>query len=366
MATRVIISGGGTGGHVFPAIAIGDALKRELPDCELLFVGAKGRMEMERVPAAGYEIVGLPVAGFQRRLTFKNFTFFFKLIQSLCKARKLIRGFKPHVVVGVGGYASGPVLKIAASNGIPTLIQEQNSFPGVTNRVLAKSVSTICVAYPGMEKYFPARKIVVTGNPVRSTLINPVNREKALTHFGLLSNMKTILVVGGSLGAGSINKSIASQVNLIKDEEVQILWQCGKGFFETHGRVLFEANSLKMAIHPFIDRMDLAYGVADIVISRAGACTISELSVLEKPAILVPSPNVAEDHQTKNARALADTGAAILVKDEPGKILPLIPVALELLKDQQKMDLLALNIKKFARPSADTDIAREVLKLVKH
>lgn len=364
MVPRIIISGGGTGGHIFPAISIADALKREMPHCELLFVGAKGRMEMERVPAAGYEIVGLPVAGFQRRITWKNITFFFKLAASMFQARKVVRRFKPNVVVGVGGYASGPVLKAAASAGIPTIIQEQNSFPGVTNRILAKRAAAICVAYPGMERFFPANKIILTGNPVRSSLLNATNRNEAYAHFNLNPDYRTILVIGGSLGAGSINRGMIECIGMLKDEPVQVIWQTGKFYYDkiqSELAVMYLSNVHTM---PFIQRMDLAYAVADVVVSRAGAGTISELALLGKASVLVPSPNVSEDHQAKNAMALVDAGAAVLVRDADA-FEKLLPTAVELLGDSQRIKMLQQSIKQFARPNADADIAHEVMRFLK-
>jgi UDP-N-acetylglucosamine--N-acetylmuramyl-(pentapeptide) pyrophosphoryl-undecaprenol N-acetylglucosamine transferase len=362
MTPKFIISGGGTGGHIFPAISIADALKKALPHCEILFVGALGRMEMEKVPAAGYEIVGLPVAGFQRRVTWKNVTFFFKLAASMLKARKVITSFKPNVVIGVGGYASGPVLRAAAANGIPTLIQEQNSFPGVTNRILSKKAAAICVAYPDMERFFPAEKILFTGNPIRSHLLNPLTLSDAYEAFGLKSELKTILVVGGSLGAGSVNRGILSNIEQMKGKSVQVLWQTGKNYYKDVSATLEPLGLDNVKALPFIQRMDWAYGLAHIVVSRAGASTISELALLGKASVLVPSPNVSEDHQTKNAMALVNKEAAVLVKDAEAPEV-LLDRALELLADNKKCLSLSANIRQFARPNADNDIAQEVLKL---
>lgn len=362
MTPKFIISGGGTGGHIFPAISIADALKRALPQCEILFVGALGRMEMEKVPAAGYPIVGLPVAGFQRRLTLKNITFFFKLAASMLKARKVIKSFQPHVVIGVGGYASGPVLRAAAAKGIPTLIQEQNSFPGVTNRLLAKKAAAICVAYPDMERFFPAEKILFTGNPIRSHLLNPMDLSEAYEAFGLTPERKTILVVGGSLGAGSVNKGVLNHIERLKNKAVQLLWQTGKNYFEDISTALAPMGLENVKVLPFIQRMDWAYGLADLVVSRAGAGTISELALLGKACVLVPSPNVSEDHQTKNAMALVNKEAAVLVKDAEAPEV-LLDRALELLADDQRCRRLSGNILQLARPEADKDIAQEVLKL---
>ncbi len=361
-AVKVIISGGGTGGHIFPAISIADALKRLNPDVEILFVGALGKMEMERVPAAGYNIVGLPVAGFQRRLTLKNITFFFKLASSIIKAKRVLKQFKPDVVVGVGGYASGPVLRAASSKGIPTLLQEQNGFPGITNRLLAKKASAICVAYPGMERFFEASKIEFTGNPVRHALMNAIDKEEAYRHFELNHGMKTLLVVGGSLGARSINEGMLNKLEMLTDKNVQVIWQTGKNYFNDISQSPKVLENKNVKIMPFVQRMDLAYGIADVVISRAGAGTISELALLGKAVVLVPSPNVSEDHQTKNAMALVDRNAAVLVKDADSKE-QLLPEALSVLENQSMLKELQQNIKEFARPGADEDIARRVLQL---
>lgn len=359
---KIIISGGGTGGHIFPAISIADALRRAMPSCEILFVGALGRMEMDRVPAAGYKIVGLPVAGFQRRLTWKNLSFFYRLAASMIKARQVIRSFRPDVAVGVGGYASGPVLRAAAAAGVPTVLQEQNSFPGVTNRILSKKAAAICVAYPEMERFFPAEKILFTGNPVRSTLTQNLNLQEAYAEFGLDPSLPTILVIGGSLGAGSINRGMLERIELVRGRKVQVLWQTGRNYHENIQRELLPMGLSNVKVLPFISRMDFAYGVADVVVSRAGASSISELALLGKASILVPSPNVAEDHQTKNAMALVDKSAAILVRDaEAGE--KLLPEALRLLDEQDLRKDLSNNIRLFARPNADRDIAEEVLKL---
>lgn len=361
MAIKVIISGGGTGGHIFPAISIANAIRDLKPDAEILFVGAIGKMEMEKVPAAGYPIEGLPVAGFQRRITFKNVTFFYKLVASLLKARKIIRQFQPHVVVGVGGYASGPLLRQATSMGIPSLIQEQNSFPGVTNRILSAKVNKICVAYSGMDRFFPAKKIVFTGNPVRQDLLKPVTREEAALCFGLNPNKPVVLVLGGSLGARSINNGIASSLSRLKPD-VQLLWQTGKLY---HAEMLDKVKGLaspNVRVFDFIQQMDMAFALAGVVVSRAGASSISELAVLGKAAIFVPSPNVSEDHQTKNALAMVNQGAALMVRDDQADTL--IEVAQELLDDVQQVERLAQRIGDFARPSAARDIALEVLQLI--
>jgi len=361
---KIIISGGGTGGHIFPAIAIADAVKKRNPEAEILFVGAKGKMEMEKVPAAGYKIVGLPVAGFQRRLTFKNVTFFFKLAASLWKAGSIVRSFRPDVAVGVGGYASGPVLKAASAARIPTLLQEQNSYPGVTNKILAKKAKRICVAYPNMERFFPPARIVLTGNPVRENLLRNVDRIQAFQKLGLNSDKRTVLVIGGSLGAGSINNGVLEEIDRMgKQDNVQLLWQCGPYYYEKL-RELVEVKGIdNVKLVPFIAEMDLAYAVADVVVSRAGAGTISELALLGKAAILVPSPNVSEDHQTKNAMSLVKEGAALMVSDTETSE-KLISGALELLKNEEKRKCLEGKIKLFAHVNSAEQIAEEVEKIV--
>jgi UDP-N-acetylglucosamine--N-acetylmuramyl-(pentapeptide) pyrophosphoryl-undecaprenol N-acetylglucosamine transferase len=360
---NIIISGGGTGGHVFPAISIANAIKKLEPETNILFVGALGKIEMEKVPAAGYKIIGLPVAGLQRRLTVKNISFVFKLISSLRKSKQIIKEFGPDVVVGVGGYASGPVLRIANKRGIPSLIQEQNSYAGITNKLLAKKAKKICVAYEGMEKYFPKDKIILTGNPVRQDLLDKIgNREEAIKHFGLDQGRKTILVVGGSLGARTINESIISDLEKLGKSDFQLLWQTGKYYYEEAKKVATESGFENIKVKDFIVRMDMAYAAADVIISRAGAGTISELCLVGKPVILVPSPNVAEDHQTMNALALVNKNAASLIKDIEARE-KLIKSAVELIKDEEQINLLSKNIKGMAlRDSAET-IAKEVLKL---
>jgi UDP-N-acetylglucosamine--N-acetylmuramyl-(pentapeptide) pyrophosphoryl-undecaprenol N-acetylglucosamine transferase len=360
---RVIISGGGTGGHIFPAISVANALKKIDPEIEILFVGAEGRMEMEKIPAAGYRIIGLPVAGLQRSLTFKNVIVLFKLIKSLNKAKKVIKEFQPDVVVGVGGYASGPVLRQAGRMGIPTLIQEQNSYAGVTNKLLAKRASVICVAYDGMEKYFPSGKIIKTGNPVRQSYDNLKSlKNEALTLFNLNKEFPVILVLGGSLGAGSINNSLSENISLMKDSDCQWLWQTGKHYFENVNALVSVSFCNNISVHGFINRMDLAYAVADIIVSRAGAGTISELCLVGKPVILVPSPNVAVDHQTKNARALSEKEAALLITDDNAAKM-LVNEAIKLISDKSRCELFSSNIKKMADRDADIRIAEEVLKL---
>lgn len=362
---RVIISGGGTGGHIFPAISIANALKEADPSIEILFVGAQGKMEMEKVPAAGYEIVGLPVAGFHRKLNLRNIgrnlLFPFRLVSSLIKASSVVKNFKPDVAVGVGGYASGPVLQRAAKNGVPCLVQEQNSYPGVTNKILAKDAKKICVAYPNMERFFPQEKIIMTGNPVRQSLLAPVDRAEALKAFGLEEGKPVVLVIGGSLGARSINQGILATLNDLPDD-VQLLWQTGKIYYDGIKAELDKNPRSNVHASDFIKRMDLAFGIADIVISRAGASSISELALLGKSSILVPSPNVSEDHQTKNALALVNENAALMVKDADSQTL--IKESLKALADKDNLAKLGENIKKFARPNAAADIAREVMSLV--
>lgn len=361
---KAIISGGGTGGHIFPAVSIANALRELNPGVEILFVGAEGKMEMEKVPAAGYQIIGLPVVGFHRKLTVKNLTFPFKLLQSLQKAKKVVKDFNPDVVVGVGGYASGPVLRIAQQLGIPTLIQEQNSFAGVTNKLLAKKAKTICVAYEGMEKYFPAEKVILTGNPIRQGLENILPKtDEAHSFFDVPKGHKVILVVGGSLGARSINLSILGNIDKIIDSKgVTLIWQTGKFYIDDIREKLKDKHTENIKINDFINRMDLAYSIADLVISRAGACTISELCMVGKPTILVPSPNVAEDHQTMNAKALAVRNAAIMVKDNDAPA-NLAQTALKIIVDNERLNILSRNIKEMALPNAAIDIARKVIEL---
>lgn len=360
---NIIISGGGTGGHIFPAISIANAIKEIEPETNILFVGALGKIEMEKVPAAGYEIIGLPVAGLQRKLTVKNVSFIFKLMSSLRKSKKIIKDFNPHVVVGVGGYASGPVLRSANRKGIPTLIQEQNSYAGITNKLLAKKAQKICVAYEGMEKYFPEEKIILTGNPVRQDLLRKIeNKDEALKHFELEQNKKTILVIGGSLGARTINQSVIKDIEKIGNSDFQLLWQTGKYYYDDAKKVAEDSKFKNIQVLDFIKRMDYAYAAADVIISRAGAGTISELCLVGKPVILVPSPNVAEDHQTKNAMALVNKNAAIMIKDIEAKE-KLIATTLELINDEKLIKVLSENIKKMALHDSAKIIAEEVLKL---
>lgn len=354
---KVIISGGGTGGHIFPAVAIAKALQRLHPEIEILFVGAEGRMEMEKVPKEGFKIIGLPIMGIQRRLTLQNLKVPFKVIASLLKARKIIKEFHPDIAIGVGGYASGPLLKAASNLGVKTLIQEQNSYPGVTNKLLSKKAERICVAYENLEKYFPAQKILLTGNPVRHNVWQiEGKKEMAMTTFKLSPTKKTILVVGGSLGARTINRAIEKHASEITAQNIQILWQTGKTYQPSPE--LVKNDNIK--IHPFIYEMDLAYAAADVIISRAGAMSISELCLIGKPAILIPSPNVAEDHQTKNAMALVNNTAALLVKDADAEN-EINQVATDLIHNEALQSTLSQNILKMGKPEADVTIAREVL-----
>jgi UDP-N-acetylglucosamine--N-acetylmuramyl-(pentapeptide) pyrophosphoryl-undecaprenol N-acetylglucosamine transferase len=360
---RVIISGGGTGGHVFPAIAIADALKALASDTEILFVGANGKIEMEKVPKAGYNIEGLNITGFQRKLSLRNLAFPFKLAVSMLKAVMIIRKFKPEVAVGVGGYASGPILKIANTLGIPTVLQEQNSFAGVTNRILASKASAVCVAYDGLERFFPKDKIKFTGNPVRKDILeNKINAQQAKQSLGLNQNKKTVLIFGGSLGARTINEAVLANADtLIGMDQVNIIWQVGKMYFEEYKNCTL-AGHKDIKILPFIENMDVAYSAADIVVCRAGALTISELAILGKAAILIPSPNVAEDHQTVNAMSLVKKGAALLVKDTEAKE-KLVAEIQGLLNDETQKSGLESNILYFARPEAAKEIAAEILKI---
>ena len=361
---RVIISGGGTGGHIFPAIAIANAIKEKHPDAKILFVGALGRMEMEKVPDAGYEIVGLPIMGLQRRLTFQNLKFPFKLIASMLKAKKIVKEFKPDVVVGVGGYASGPLLKAATNLGVPALVQEQNSYPGITNKLLASKVQKLCVAYDGMERFFPKEKIMLTGNPVRQDIKNlEAKRIRGIEHFGLDSNKKTVLVVGGSLGARSIH-AIDAGVSEIAKNDIQLVWQTGKLYVDEAAKTVAEYEGKGIKSMPFISKMDYAYAVADVVVSRAGAMSVSELSIAAKPTIFIPLPSAAEDHQTKNAMALVNHKAALLVKDSDAKET-LIPTLIELVKDEEEQRKISANVAKMAFNDSASIIASEVIKLIK-
>lgn len=358
---RILISGGGTGGHIFPALSIANALKRRL-DAEILFVGADNRMEMERVPAAGYEIKGLPVAGFDRKRLWRNFGVLLKLRKSLSMARRIVREFQPDIAIGVGGYCSGPTLKAAQKAGVPTLIQEQNSYAGVTNKLLAAKARKICVAYPGMDRFFPADAIVMTGNPVRRDLLErSTDRKEALKSYGLDPGKPTILVIGGSLGALTLNESMEQGIRRLADKGVQVIWQTGKSFGERGPEAV---KGLKgIVVSRFITDMASAYAAADLVVSRAGASSISELELLGKPCILVPSPNVAEDHQTKNARALADHGAAILVPDSEAR-LSLVDQIARVINDKKLLAEMAANIKRLALPDSDERIVDEVIKIL--
>lgn len=366
---KILISGGGTGGHIFPAIAIADALRERVPDCDILFVGALDKMEMEKVPQAGYPIEGLWISGFQRSLSLKNLSFPFKVLSSMMKAGRIIRKFKPDVVVGVGGFASGPTLKVAANRHIPVVIQEQNSFPGITNKLLAKHADRICVAYDGLERWFPADKIIKTGNPVRADVIDIKGKsEEALQYFELENDKPVILIVGGSQGARSINESIAANLELLANEGLQLIWQTGKLYAENARQFVNARIPEKLRkcfhVHEFITRMDLAYAAADLVISRAGAIAISELSAAGKPCILIPLPTAAEDHQTKNAMALTDREAAILLKDSDARV-QLGDKVMDLVNNEDKRCLLAENIKQFAVFGSAQRIADEILKLIK-
>ena len=361
---RVIISGGGTGGHIFPAVSIANAIKQLQPEAKILFVGALGRMEMQRVPAAGYEIKGLPIQGFDRKNLLKNIKVLYKIWKSQRMARQIINDFRPQVAVGVGGYASGPTLNMAAEKGIPCLLQEQNSYAGVTNKLLAKKAAKICVAYEGMERFFPANKIMLTGNPVRQQLLDTkISKDDALRSFGLDPLYKTVLIVGGSLGARTINESVLSHLDHIRQSGVQFIWQTGKYY---HAQIMEQLNKVgkpdNMVVTDFISDMGAAYQSADIVVSRAGAGSISEFCLLGKPVILVPSPNVAEDHQTKNALALVSKQAALYVKDVEAPQL-LLPLAIDTVKDDAKLKSLSEHILQMALPNSAEIIAKEVIKL---
>lgn len=359
---KIILSGGGTGGHIYPAIAIADELKSRFPDAEFLFVGASDRMEMEKVPQAGYDIEGLWISGIQRKLTLRNLMFPFKLISSLLKSRKIINRFQPNVVIGTGGFASGPLLKSATSKGIPSLIQEQNSYPGITNKLLSKQVDKICVAYDGLEKFFPKDKIILTGNPVRKDLLNVENKHiEGKDAFTLIHSKHTLLVLGGSLGARRVNQLIEEKLEYFQAQNIQLIWQCGKLYYQQYKHY----NDLEhVQVHAFLNNMDMAYAAADIIISRAGASSVSELCIVGKPVIFIPSPNVAEDHQTKNAKAIADKDAAILIKESD------LDTAFEnhfdaLMSSSEKRQELGQNIKQLALVNATKDIADEVEKLLK-
>ncbi|MTH16308.1 undecaprenyldiphospho-muramoylpentapeptide beta-N-acetylglucosaminyltransferase [Flavobacterium sp. LC2016-01] len=358
---KFILSGGGTGGHIYPAIAIANELKLQFPDAEFLFVGAKDKMEMQKVPQAGYEIKGLWIAGLQRKLTLQNMMFPLKLASSLLESRRIIKKFKPNVVIGTGGFASGPLLQAAGGAGIPTVIQEQNSFPGITNKLLSKKANAICVAYQNLERFFPKEKIVLTGNPVRQDLIDiESKRDEAIAFYNLDPNKKTLLVLGGSLGARRINQLIEKELQNFLSQDVQVIWQCGKLYFEDYKKY----NQPNVKVVDFIERMDFVYAAADVIISRAGASSVSELCIVGKPVIFIPSPNVAEDHQTKNAQAIVDAKGAILLKES--ELENEFSIVFEaLLKDEGKQKQLSSNIKKLAMPKATQDIVAEIVKLIK-
>jgi len=361
---RLIVSGGGTGGHIFPAVAIANEFRSRYPNSEILFVGAEGRMEMTRVPEAGYKIIGLWISGLQRKLTLSNLLFPIKLIVSYFRARQIVNQFKPHVVVGTGGYASGPIMMAATRKGIPTVIQEQNSFAGLANKQVADKASRVCVAYEGMEKYFPAKKIVITGNPVRKDILNiDSKRDQALTHFAFSPQVKTLLIIGGSLGARTINESILHGMEKLLEAKIQVIWQTGKGYYESYKAQLTKFDLKKIRVQDFVREMDLAYAAADVVISRSGALSVSEICIAKKPVILVPSPNVAEDHQTKNAKALTEKDAAILVPDKDAASI-LVDAALKLIFDGSRTAKLSENIAKLAKPRATSDIVNEIEKLL--
>jgi UDP-N-acetylglucosamine--N-acetylmuramyl-(pentapeptide) pyrophosphoryl-undecaprenol N-acetylglucosamine transferase len=361
---RIIISGGGTGGHIFPALAIANEFKRRHADSEILFVGAEGKMEMTKVPEAGYKIIGLWISGLQRKLTISNLAFPFKLIASYFKAGNIIKSFNPNVVIGTGGYASGPIMLAASKARVTSVIQEQNSYAGLTNKQLAHKAAKICVAYAGMEKYFPASKIVFTGNPVRKDIIDlNAKREKALSHFAFTGSDRTLLILGGSLGARTINESILAELDKLIDSQIQVIWQTGKLYYEGIKAQIENKDLRRIRVVDFLKQMDLAYAAADVVISRAGALAISELCIAKKPCLLVPSPNVAEDHQTKNAMALVNEGAALIVKDSEAKEL-LVSEVLKLVYDEQLSEKLSVNIGKWAKPQATEDIVDEIEKLI--
>ena len=358
---KFIISGGGTGGHIYPAIAIANELKYRFHDAEFLFVGAKDKMEMQKVPQAGYDIKGLWISGIQRKITLQNLMFPFKLTSSLWKSYRIIKKFKPDVVIGTGGFASGAVLKVATMLGIPTLIQEQNSFPGITNKLLAKKANTICVAYEGLEKFFPKEKLIITGNPVRQDLLNSDDKRfEALTYFELDSTKRTLLVLGGSLGARRINQLIAKEIDFLLALGVQIIWQCGKLYFEEYNHFNTKEN---VHVFAFIDKMDFAYAAADVIISRSGASSVSELCIVGKPTIFIPSPNVSEDHQTKNAQAILDKKAAILLKEKDLDI-DFKNIFADLISNDEKQVKLSKKIYKLALPNATNEIVDEIEKLL--
>lgn len=366
MKRKIIISGGGSGGHVFPAIAVAITLKDLLDDVDILFIGAKGRMEMGRVPEAGFSVKGLNIQGFKRDFSFnsiyENIKLPFRFYTSIKQAKEIIVKFNPDVVVGFGGYASAPAVKVAASLKIPTLIQEQNSYPGKTNKLLSKKANIICTAYDGMEKYFPVKKIVKTGNPIRKGILNPVDKNLACEHFGLDPNKKTLIVIGGSLGSRTINESIGSFIAELSKKKIQVIWQTGEYYYKDVLKLHKDIAGVK--IMPFVERMDYLYSVADVVVSRAGALAISELCAVAKPCILIPSPNVAEDHQTKNAQALLNLDACVLIKDDETKTL-LKNEILTLINDEARCTDMKNNLKKLAQPDAANQIAKEIVNLIR-
>ncbi len=359
---KIILSGGGTGGHIYPAIAIANEIKSQYPNTEFLFVGAKDRMEMEKVPAAGYAIKGLWISGIERKLLSKNNLLFpFKLTSSLWSAKKIIKQFKPDIAIGTGGFASGPLLQMANVKGIPTLIQEQNSYPGITNKLLSKKANAICVAYDNLERFFPKNKLIKTGNPVRQDLLEiDSKRAKALLFFNLDTTKKTILVLGGSLGARNINKLIEKELGFFQNQKVQLIWQCGK-LYENQYQKYNDKKGVQ--VHAFLNKMDLAYAAADVIISRAGASSVSELCVVGKPVVFIPSPNVSEDHQTKNAQAIVKENAAILIKEADLNMEFEMQFS-ELLANENQQQKLAVNIKKLALINATKDIVKQVIKLI--
>ena len=358
---RFILSGGGTGGHIYPAVAIANELKRRYPDAEFLFVGAKDKMEMEKVPQAGYEIKGLWISGIQRKLTLKNLMFPFKLISSLLEARKIVKQFKPHVAIGTGGFASGPLLRMAESSGVPCVLQEQNSFAGITNKLLAGKAEKICVAYDGMERFFPKEKIVKTGNPIRTDLVDAkAGKQESTTFFGLDGDKKTVLVLGGSLGARRINQLIEKELGFFEEQGLQVLWQCGKLYHDEYKK--YDSDAVKVLA--FVNRMDLAYAAADVIISRAGAGSVSELCLVGKPVIFIPSPNVAEDHQTQNAKALVAKDAAIMLR-ESELDAEFENSFTDVMDSEEVQEKLGKNIKKMAMPKATEHIVDEIEKLLK-
>ncbi len=359
---RFIISGGGTGGHIYPAVAIANELKNRFPEAEFLFVGARDKMEMQKVPQAGYAIKGLWISGIQRKLTLDNAMFPLKLASSMWNSFKIIKSFKPDVVIGTGGFASGAVLKAASMLNIPTVIQEQNSYPGITNKLLAKRANKICVAYENLERFFPKDKMILTGNPVRQDLINEASKSEAIAYFNLDANKKTLLVLGGSLGARRINQLIEKELDFLLSQNIQIIWQCGKLYLNDYSKYTEKDNVQVVA---FIDRMDLVYAAADVVISRSGASSVSELCIVGKPTIFIPSPNVAEDHQTKNAKAISDKSGAILIKESELEA-QFETVFSDLISNESKQLGLSQNIKKLAKPNATKDIVEEIVKLIKN